>query len=160
MRLRTYLFGTVVLAMLALTDVIFSSRPAAAQNPLFGAAQTPVQFELLNRGGSFPTFPVPPSVPFVVAPDKRLTIEHISSECLDAEAVASNVPAGQIRLSVENSGKRVTHYFHPKLQAIDSQGTRRYGSNDQVRLYADPGTAVSVGPSLWWGSSETVSSVP
>jgi len=124
---------------------LMESRPAMAQNPVFGTPpQTPIQFQLLNYGPG-PGFPPPAAVPFVVAGTLFRSIEYVSSECIILGGTPPlDLSAGRIRLSVETGGQRLGHYFYPKLQDIDSGGSKLYGSTNQTRLYADPGTSIFI----------------
>jgi hypothetical protein len=100
------------------------------------ATQQPFQKTLCTVGWPPGCLSTPSS--FNVPSDKRLVIEYVSGQC-DTASLAESV--GLMSVSTLVSSVPTSHYVVP--QFLGSVGSvKLYGSAQQTRIYADPGTQV------------------
>ena len=101
-------------------------------------------FQKLLRQGTIPNVPS-----FTVPANERLTIEFVSGECHTQNSLNDPTPGTVFEIQTTAGGTDVEHKFFPKLfrafVLVAPLATYYYGSTDQTRLYADPGTTVSLG---------------
>ena len=104
--------------------------PVTVTNPTVPpSSETPLVFSLANAGSTF-----------AVPEGKRLVIEYVSGTCL-------TFPNGSVFLRATTNGTTLGHYFSsPVINPLPS-GTPQiaYATfGDLVKIYADPGTNVSL----------------
>jgi hypothetical protein len=99
--------------------------PVTVTNP-----ETPVVFSLANAGSTF-----------AVPKGKRLVIEYVSGTCL-------TFPNGSVSIAATTNGTRLEHSFSsPVINPLPLDNPRQISAatfGDLVKIYADPGTIVSL----------------
>jgi hypothetical protein len=93
--------------------------PVTVTNP-----ETPVAFQLADVGSTF-----------AVPRGKRLVIEYVSGTC-------ATLPTGSVFITATTNGNRVGHYFSSPVGTSSQISNATFG--DLVKIYADPGTIVSL----------------
>lgn len=157
-RFKQNLLIAAAFTVLGITGLFMNARQAVAQNPNAGsapvtivapvplpvtdvdnAARTPFQEFLRSdvaAGGSF-----------AVAFNQSLTIEFVTSDCVKQHTAPQTNSGTDFGLITTTATKTVRHFFHPRFSRVFAQGTlfdSHYGSTDMSRIYADPGTTVSL----------------
>jgi hypothetical protein len=102
--------------------------PVKVTNPAV-PIETPVVFSLANAGSTF-----------AVPAGKRLVIEYVSGTCL-------TFPNGSASITATTNGTRLSHQFTSHVINPLPTGTPQvaYATfGDLVKIYADPGTTVSL----------------
>lgn len=105
--------------------------------------RTPFHTTLSN---SFPSFEVDAG--------QSLTIEFVTSDCTIQQNAAETASGTDFTLRTSVRTEAESHNFHPRFTRIfrfpqpSTLVNTYYGSTDMARIYADPGTTVSLGGML------------
>jgi hypothetical protein len=170
-RLKQNLLLAAGCTVLVVTGLFMNSRQAAAQNPHPGSAPVNIVAPLplpvtgsLGVTGTVNVRDVDNAVrtpfqqllrsdiaarrSFTVGADERLTIEFVTSECSVQQPVTQATSGTAFTLRITAGTTSVDHYFQPKFTRFFPVGstlvTYYYNSTDMTRMYADPGTTVSL----------------
>jgi hypothetical protein len=150
-RVRPYLIGMAVLAVMAGMAGIFNTRPANAQNGNAGSApvtvvgplpmpvadiRTPYQIQISNEGTS--GF-------FRFDSDKKLTIEYVSARCVYPADAPAAPPAGMLEVSTTANNVSAQQWFPVAFVlslSLINNAKKVYAATHPSRLYADPGSVI------------------
>jgi hypothetical protein len=172
---KPMLKAALLVAFTVVIVVLASSQQATAQNPKPGSAPVNIVGPLplpvtgsLEVGGTVNVHDVDKTVrtpfqkflrsdidsgrSFTVDPSKSLTIEFVTSNCVIQLAAPQTNSGTDFTLGTTTGTETVEHYFHPKFSRIFQVAAAifnsYYGSTDTTRMYADPGTRVTLGGSI------------